>query len=57
MARVRSPPTSWTSGVPSDSRLMVQRSDVWRVLGGFDETLPNNFNDVDPLHAHARSGT
>ena len=26
---------------------MVQRRDVWRQLGGFDETLPNNFNDVD----------
>lgn len=26
---------------------MVQRRDVWRALGGFDESLPNNFNDVD----------
>ena len=26
---------------------MVQRKEVWRQLGGFDETLPNNFNDVD----------
>lgn len=26
---------------------MVQRREVWQRVGGFDETLPNNFNDVD----------
>lgn len=35
---------------------LAQRRSVWEALGGWDEALPNNFNDVEYCHRITSSG-